>query len=314
MDFHYAEYLLQKTKEDYNKIADDFSNKRSHPSDDIKVLAKYVSSGDKILDLGCGNGRLFELFRDKDIKYFGADISEKLIAIAKEKYFHPLPSSPSERGRIKVGEATANFQVVDFLRLPFPNGYFDRAYCLSVFHHIPSKEFRLQFLREIKRVLKPNGLLILTVWNFWQGWGILKILKYAFLKIISLLLRLSIVRKFFFCYRKRFFFCHCERSEAISEIASSSANWRTPRNDKKGIAHNDIFEQSAVNFEQLDFKDVFIPFKDSGGKALAERYYHCFTKRELKKLLEKSGFEITETNILKRGKYENICLIGKNVI
>ena len=56
----------------------------------------------------------------------------------------------------------------------------------STLHHIPSKEIRGEVLEEIKRVLKPNGLLILTVWNLWQrrtAWR--EFLKASFLKIIG---------------------------------------------------------------------------------------------------------------------------------
>ncbi|OGZ19010.1 MAG: hypothetical protein A2175_01635 [Candidatus Nealsonbacteria bacterium RBG_13_42_11] len=147
MDKKYAEYLLKKTKEDYNLIAEDFSNTRNFISDDIIMLGKYAKEGDKILDLGCGNGRLNEAFEGKKIEYTGVDNSEKMIEIAKKKY-------PPKKFLLNTN-----------LNLPFSNDYFDKVYCLAVFHHIPSEEFRLQALNEIKRVLKPSGLLILTVWN-----------------------------------------------------------------------------------------------------------------------------------------------------
>ncbi|TFB08151.1 class I SAM-dependent methyltransferase, partial [Candidatus Atribacteria bacterium MT.SAG.1] len=82
-----------------------------------------------------------------DIDYIGVDFSEKLIEIAKEKY-----------PKIK-------FQVADALNLPFPNNYFDKIYSIAVLHHIPSEQFRMQFFKEARRILKPNGFLILTVWK-----------------------------------------------------------------------------------------------------------------------------------------------------
>jgi SAM-dependent methyltransferase len=33
-------------------------------------------------------------------------------------------------------------------------------------HHIPSKELRIQFLKEIKRILGPKGTVIISVWRF----------------------------------------------------------------------------------------------------------------------------------------------------
>ncbi len=147
MNQKYAKYLLDKTKDDYNLIGYDFSSKRGNITPDLLELKKYTIKGDNILDLGCGNGRLWEVLKDEEIKYVGVDISETLIKIAKQKY-------PEQ-----------DFQVIDFFKLPFPDNYFDKVYCLAVFHHIPSRIYRLKFLKEIKRVLKKDGILILTVWN-----------------------------------------------------------------------------------------------------------------------------------------------------
>ena len=58
MDRKYAEYILRKTKEDYNLIAKDYARTRAYIPEDIKSLADYAKKGDKILDSGCANGRL----------------------------------------------------------------------------------------------------------------------------------------------------------------------------------------------------------------------------------------------------------------
>ena len=116
--------------------------------------------------MGCGNGRFFDLFKGKNIDYFGIDSSKRLIEIAKNK--HP----------------TANFQVADGLNLPFSDSYFDKIYSIATLHHIPSREFRQQFLREIRRALKPGGIFILTVWNLWSKPKFRKIIfKFSALKI-----------------------------------------------------------------------------------------------------------------------------------
>lgn len=168
MDKKYAEYLLEKTKEDYNLIAEEFSRTRSEIWPETKSLfEKYLIEGEKVLDLGCGNGRYFEYLKDKKINYFGVDSSEKLIEIAKNKY------------------PTAYFQVADALNLPFPDNFFDKVISIATFHHIPSKEFRIRFLEEAKRVLRPGGILILMVWNFKEFKKFLIYFKFIILKLFG---------------------------------------------------------------------------------------------------------------------------------
>ena len=153
MDKNYAEKILEQTKHDYNLIAGRFSSTRTTRNfiwKDLEPLVDYTNSGDKVLDAGCGNGRLYPALKERNIEYFGIDNSDQLIKIAKEKF------------------PEANFQIADILKIPFPDNYFDKIYCIAVLHHIPSDELRLQAMKELKRALKPKGLLILTVWNLWQ--------------------------------------------------------------------------------------------------------------------------------------------------
>ena len=114
MDQLYAQYLLQKTEEDYSLIAKDFSSKRKYPWPEIKFLFdKYLIPGEKVLDLGCGNGRHFPWFEQAQVNYSGADISPELIEIAKNKY------------------PKAKFFTQDALSSSFPNNFFDKIYLNS---------------------------------------------------------------------------------------------------------------------------------------------------------------------------------------
>lgn len=221
MNKEYAQYLLEKIREDYNLIAEEFSSSRYSIWPELNIFGQYIGEGERVLDLGCGNGRLSELFRDKNIEYIGVDNSEKLIEIAKAKY------------------PEAKFQVASALNLPFPDDYFDKIFSIAVLHHIPSDELRQEFIKEAKRVLKPGGILIITVWDLWHRFGSLKL------------------------------------------IAGSTL----PK----------IFGKS-----ELDFKDIFVPWQKT-----VNRYIHCFTKKELKKLARKSGFRIKEAGNFKRGETQN---------
>ena len=179
MDFIYANYLLKKVQRDYNDIAEEFARTRSSLWPEIKFLNDYTKENDKILDIGCGSGRLYELFKGKKIEYFGVDFAKKLIEIAKRKYLE------SENSEEKPGINHPTFFPVNALLLPFDSNFFDKVFSIAVFHHIPSKQKRLEYLFEIKRVLKPGGELFLTVWNLWQKKYFPLILKSASLKIFK---------------------------------------------------------------------------------------------------------------------------------
>ena len=158
---------MDKTRRDYNLIAEEFSRSRDKLWEELRFLDGYVGESERVLDLGCGNGRLYELFRKKNIDYYGIDISERLIEIAKKRY------------------PQAKFWAADALNLPFFDNFFDKVISIAVFHHVPSKQSRLKFLKEVKRVLKPDGTFILIVWNLNSFDKSLTFLKYGLKKILK---------------------------------------------------------------------------------------------------------------------------------
>ena len=86
--------ILNETEIGYDSMAVKFSETRKYFWRGLEFIGDYVKDGDTVFDFGCGNGRLLELFSDKKIEYCGADVSEKLIEIAKNKYsgenIHPV--------------------------------------------------------------------------------------------------------------------------------------------------------------------------------------------------------------------------------
>lgn len=146
----FAKKLIKKTQEDYNRIAKHFSSTRVYPWSEMKKFIDYIKDSDKVLDLGCGNGRLLEILKKKDIDYIGLDASKELLKIASKKY-------PEYK-----------FLIGDVLDLPFDNNTFDIIFSIAVLHSIPGEESRLKAFSEIKRVLKKDGILTITVWNLWE--------------------------------------------------------------------------------------------------------------------------------------------------
>jgi tRNA (uracil-5-)-methyltransferase TRM9 len=145
-----AQKLLTKVKQDYASISSGFDATRQQSWGEFDFFTPYLEQGTDILDLGCGNGRLYDALKDYDISYTGVDNNVSLLEHAKNS--HP-----------KVA-----FLEADMLELPFPDESFDNIWSIASFHHIPSRELRLRALHEMERVLRPAGHLIITTWNLWQ--------------------------------------------------------------------------------------------------------------------------------------------------
>jgi ubiquinone/menaquinone biosynthesis C-methylase UbiE len=99
------------------------------------------------LDLGCASGRVLRHFaaHDPNIKVYGTDISAKNIAWIK---------------RYLPGKITA-FQDSVMPHLPLEENSLDLVYAGSVFTHINDHEET--WLLELKRILKPGGMALLTI-------------------------------------------------------------------------------------------------------------------------------------------------------
>ncbi len=158
MDKKLATLLLKKNRDDYNTIAKEWNEKRSQVHPLRKRLLKRIPSGALVLDVGCGNGIVYEFLAKKSIEYTGVDVSSKLIQIARK------------RAKSLQGTAPFTFKVASALDLPFKDSYFTHVLCLAVLHHIPGEEAQKQAMNELYRVLKPGGELQLTVWNLFSDY------------------------------------------------------------------------------------------------------------------------------------------------
>lgn len=166
-----AQHILQQVKNNYNLKAKEFSASRVYNWKEIQNLVdKYIKSGMSVLDVGCGNGRITDLFNNKQINYIGIDNSEILIEKANKKYGAKLEN--------------VKFIIGDILNLPFPKNKFDILICISVLHHIPSSKLRYQALQEMRRILKPSGILIMANWNLYQKNYRRYVYKYAAKKLL----------------------------------------------------------------------------------------------------------------------------------
>jgi ubiquinone/menaquinone biosynthesis C-methylase UbiE len=163
-----AKRILNKVKADYSEIACQFHQTRQSFWKDLNFFKKYIQSGDKVLDVGCGNGRLLNLIQNQKVKYVGLDASPQLIKLAQQAF------------------PEYQFVVGDALDLPFDDNSFDKVFAIALLHQVPSKKLRAKAIQEIQRVLKKDGLCLLTVWNLWQKRYFKYVIKNFFKKIIFL--------------------------------------------------------------------------------------------------------------------------------
>lgn len=110
--------------------------------------------GKRILDVGCGTAGLSELVTSEDGVYFGCDFFEKILGFG-QAFTADLPAG-----------ARASLLRCSAIELPFSDSSMDVAIGFDVIEHLVGGEsWQLRFLREIRRVLRPDGLLLLTTPN-----------------------------------------------------------------------------------------------------------------------------------------------------
>lgn len=161
MDLNLYKEINAQTQANYNILASHFSYTRGVVWPEIKAFAEKIPPGAKVLDLGCGNGRLYQFLKDKKINYLGLDFSQNLIAEAQKR--HP-------RAQFRVADIT---QESIWSKLP---NQFDFVFCVATLHHLVSEKERKFIVKNIKNSLKNKGQVFATVWNLWQP----KYAKYHF--------------------------------------------------------------------------------------------------------------------------------------
>lgn len=151
-----ADEILNKVVDDYDAIADEFDGTRHFAWYEFEIYRELLKPGDKILDLGCGNGRLYEYLKPVGIDYVGVDVSLELLNKARLKY------------RSKAKLEKVQFKKGSFLDIPYVRPVFDKIYCVASFHHLPGVKYRREALLNMKKILKEDGMLVISVWNLWQ--------------------------------------------------------------------------------------------------------------------------------------------------
>ena len=151
--------IISKTREDYNKIARHFSATRNRPWPEFDEFTPYLKNGQRILDWGCGNGRLLGSLANWDIEYHGIDQSDELIKIGRRLH------------TTQIADGKAHFYCTAKRDKKFPQNYFDVVFMIASLFHLPDAESRIKLLKKTYAELKPGGRLIILVWNLGSDWA-----------------------------------------------------------------------------------------------------------------------------------------------
>ena len=153
-----AQQLLKINREFYDRFGESFSVTRQRLQPGVKKILGTIQADVSVLDLGCGNGNFLRELSRRGHKadLLGVDFSLPLLRDAESQ-----PEGFSARFlEIDITELS----VITNQSLIPDNWSLITAF--AMLHHIPSTEIRLDILRMVRKLLKADGRLILSNWQF----------------------------------------------------------------------------------------------------------------------------------------------------
>ena len=130
-----SRFLTLRTPENKNEL-------QEHDGLDSNML---------VADVGCGNGKYLRCI-PSSMTAVGTDISANLLKQSKQ-----------------LGTHKHDLFVADGLSLPFRDELFDVCLCIAVFHHISTKKRRISLAKELLRIVRPGGRVLVYAWAFEQA-------------------------------------------------------------------------------------------------------------------------------------------------
>src|SRR4029079_4409150 len=138
------------TQASYDSVADEYTrriaNELEHKPFDRDLLDRFAREGagrGPVCDLGCGPGHVTRYLHERGVDVFGLDLSPAMVAEAQ---------------RLNPG---IGFHQGDMRALDAADGKWGGAAAMYSLIHIPRAQVP-GVLREVRRVLKPNGLFLLS--------------------------------------------------------------------------------------------------------------------------------------------------------
>jgi ubiquinone/menaquinone biosynthesis C-methylase UbiE len=209
----------KKSEDTWNAIAHSFDSTRRKTWKKCIDFINNLPKTNIVADVGSGNGRHLIPCAKHCKNVIGLDVSGELLKITQEKL---------------IENNLENVDLVhsDAVNIPLNENSVDAVLFIAALHNIPQRYRRIKALKEINRILKPNGKAIISVWSRWQD-----------------------------KFRQHF------------------------------------LRKCLTNVDRNEFGDIDVYWRQHGLNI--PRFYHLYSKRELKQDLEQAGFKILELEGIK---------------
>ena len=146
---------IKEAQETWDAIAHSFDSTRGKTWEKCINFINSLSKDSIVADVGCGNGRHLIPCAKRCKKVIGVDVSIELLKILQEKI-----KKEELENVILLHSDAANMPIVD--------NSTDTALFIASLHSIKGRENRVNSLKEIKRILKPGGRVLISVWTKWR--------------------------------------------------------------------------------------------------------------------------------------------------
>lgn len=147
------ENIIQGNKATYNMLAKEYEEKVSQRTDFnnqvVDKFIKHITTGKKVLDVGCGIGLNLQIFSERNLTPTGIDFSHEMVLFAKKR---------NPKTLILEG----NFLETDIL------GPFDAIFAQAFIHLLPKPEAEIA-LEKIYNLLRPGGVAYLTITKSYEN-------------------------------------------------------------------------------------------------------------------------------------------------
>ncbi|XP_074840143.1 putative tRNA methyltransferase 9B [Carettochelys insculpta] len=130
----------------YEKIAPHFHDTRYKAWPKVQQFLSDQESGSLIADIGCGNGKYLHI--NSETYKLGCDYCFPLVELARNDGHEVM--------------------VCHNLCLPYRNECFDAVLSIAVIHHFSTKERRVRAIKEMARILRGGGQIMIYVWAMEQ--------------------------------------------------------------------------------------------------------------------------------------------------